>query len=516
MDQMTDSEMDQQNQGYFHSEPCIVLRGSTSSSHPNIQTMVSASGNTTNVASYYLQDAYDNSRGYGFAQYNGIQPQHNLDMGGALAANIYYSGMNPSSSTGVFTPLALNHQVSDQVPGSSTYAVSGSSSDNFGRSSAFMDDARAPYKRKVAEGIRGNHHYFNAPASSSVAPPNARHADGVAMMDNASFSSHMPSLVEVGPHGSAWNRSSEPIMVHDHNHLIRGNYLGQHFLPAPPPWFEQQLNNDGHATAWSQPLSMPYMQAPNVNGSSLENASMGLQRYHDTSSNRNGLRFPHPPPANHPPHNYHHPALPMQGVRGHNIHFHPPVTPASFRVPTNPSRSAMIPAQTGFEMVPRHVGPVPSAGLRIYRPHRAIMPDATLGHRNLPSMGFLQVDDVALIDEVGNLVDHHRDMRLDIEDMSYEDLLALGERIGKVSTGLSEETITAQMKTKTYLAPATAINLEEPASDNQESDSCIICQEEYKHQEKIGVLGCEHEYHADCLKKWLLVKNVCPICKSEA
>lgn len=30
------------------------------------------------------------------------------------------------------------------------------------------------------------------------------------------------------------------------------------------------------------------------------------------------------------------------------------------------------------------------------------------------------MQDVALIDEVGNLVDHHRDMRLDIEDMSYE------------------------------------------------------------------------------------------------
>ncbi|KAK7244221.1 hypothetical protein RIF29_39040 [Crotalaria pallida] len=521
MDRMTDSEMDQQRQGYFHSDPCIVLRGSASSSQPNIRTMMAASGNTTNVDSYYVQDAYDNSRVYGLAQYNGIQPQHNLDMGAAAAANLYY-GMNPSSSTGVF-PLPLNHRASDQLPGSSTFAVSGGSSDNFGRSSGFMDDARGPYKRKIAEGIRGNHQYFNASASSSVAPTNARHTDGVAMnpmMDTASFSLHTPSLMEVGPHGSAWNRSGDSIMVHDHNHLIRGNYLGQHFPPAAPPWFDQQLNgnsNDGHATAWNQPLPMPYMQAPNVNGSSLETASMGLQRYHDAVSNRNGLRFPHPPPANHQHHNYHHPALPpMQGVRGHNINFHPPVTTASFRVPTNPSRGAMIPTQTGFEMVPRQVGPAPSAGLRVYQPHRAIMPETTLAHRNLPPMGFLQVDDVALIDEVGNLVDHHRDMRLDIEDMSYEDLLALGERIGKVSTGLSEETITAQLKTKSYLTPATTINLEEPASAEQESDSCIICQDEYKDQEKIGILRCEHEYHADCLMKWLLVKNVCPICKSEA
>lgn len=121
------------------------------------------------------------------------------------------------------------------------------------------------------------------------------------------------------------------------------------------------------------------------------------------------------------------------------------------------------------------------------------------------------MQDVALIDEVGNLVDHHRDMRLDIEDMSYEvsiqrlvlyflvnedicvievvdnlwiiytwnswqDLLALGERIGNVSTGLSEETITNQLKTKSYSSSATGINLEEEACDDQETDSCIICQ----------------------------------------
>lgn len=41
-------------------------------------------------------------------------------------------------------------------------------------------------------------------------------------------------------------------------------------------------------------------------------------------------------------------------------------------------------------------------------------------------------------------------------------------------------------------------------------------QEEYKNMEKIGTLNCGHEYHAECLKKWLHVKNVCPICKSEA
>ncbi|KAL9322188.1 hypothetical protein ACSQ67_010241 [Phaseolus vulgaris] len=520
MDQITDSEMDQQRRGYHHSEPCILTRGTTNISQPNnMHAMVRASGNTTNVDSHFLPDAYDNARVYGVTQYNGIQHPHNLDMGVPAAANLYYSGINPSSGAGVF-PLPLNHRASDQLPGSSTFAVAGVSSDNFGRSSGFMDDVRGPYKRKVAEGMRGNYQYFNASSSSSIAPPNARHTtDGVAMMDAAPFSFRIPSLVEVGPHGSAWSRAGESIMVHDHNHLIHGNYLGQHFQPAAPPWLDQQMNgnnNDGHTTPWNQSLPMPYVQGPTVNGGSLDSASMGLQRYHDPAGSRNGLRFPHPLPVNQQHHNYHHPALPMQGVRGHNINFHPAVSAASFRVPINPSRGVAIPAQPGFELGPRHVGPAPSAGLRIYRPHRGAVPETTLEHRSLPPVGFLQVDDVALIDEVGNLVDHHRDMRLDIEDMSYEDLLALGERIGNVSTGLAEETITNQLKTKSYSTNAAGINLEEEACDDQETDSCIICQEEFKNQEKIGVLRCEHEYHADCLRKWLVVKNVCPICKSEA
>lgn len=57
-----------------------------------------------------------------------------------------------------------------------------------------------------------------------------------------------------------------------------------------------------------------------------------------------------------------------------------------------------------------------------------------------------------------------------------QDLLALGERIGSVSTGLSEETIATLLKTKVYSPKAATINLEEAASDDQETDSCIICQ----------------------------------------
>ena len=43
----------------------------------------------------------------------------------------------------------------------------------------------------------------------------------------------------------------------------------------------------------------------------------------------------------------------------------------------------------------------------------------------------------------------------------------------------------------------------------------MISQDEYKNKEEIGILQCGHEYHADCIRRWLQEKNVCPLCKSK-
>ncbi|XP_058779570.1 E3 ubiquitin-protein ligase MBR1-like [Vicia villosa] len=125
-------------------------------------------------------------------------------------------------------------------------------------------------------------------------------------------------------------------------------------------------------------------------------------------------------------------------------------------------------------------------------------------------------EDFALFNEMEHPVDQHQDMRLNIDGMSYEELIQLGERIGSVSTGLSEETIARQLKTKDFSPSPIAINLEELPPEEGDTNSCIICQEEFKNQEKIGVIKCEHEYHVDCITQWLLLKNSCPICKVEA
>lgn len=109
--------------------------------------------------------------------------------------------------------------------------------------------------------------------------------------------------------------------------------------------------------------------------------------------------------------------------------------------------------------------------------------------------------------------DRHRDMRLDIENMSYEELLALEEKMGNVSTALSEDALLKSVIVSTYPGISTE---EEEATCNikAEDTKCSICQEEYVIGDQVGKIGCEHGYHMGCLRQWLQLKNWCPICKA--
>lgn len=114
-----------------------------------------------------------------------------------------------------------------------------------------------------------------------------------------------------------------------------------------------------------------------------------------------------------------------------------------------------------------------------------------------------------------NFYDQHRDMRLDIDNMSYEELLALEERMGTVSTALPEEALSDCLKKSTYqFTPPEESSIE---CDGKKDDvKCSICQEEYVAGDEVGRLHCEHSFHVNCVNQWLRLKNWCPICKTAA
>ncbi|MCD7469802.1 hypothetical protein HAX54_009051 [Datura stramonium] len=114
-----------------------------------------------------------------------------------------------------------------------------------------------------------------------------------------------------------------------------------------------------------------------------------------------------------------------------------------------------------------------------------------------------------------NFYDQHRDMRLDIDSMSYEELLALEERMGTVSTALPEEAVSKCLQRSIYQGMHSELGAFGGGGDEDEI-KCSICQEEYVVGDEIGKLECEHGYHVECVQQWLKLKNWCPMCKASA
>ncbi|CAA6670337.1 unnamed protein product [Spirodela intermedia] len=108
--------------------------------------------------------------------------------------------------------------------------------------------------------------------------------------------------------------------------------------------------------------------------------------------------------------------------------------------------------------------------------------------------------------------DQHRELRLDIDDMSYEELLALEEEMGTVSTALTEEALARCLQRSIYGLPSTS----DASCGGGDDVKCSVCQEEYLAGDEIGKLHCGHFYHVGCVHQWLRQKNWCPICKSSA
>ncbi|KAL1346749.1 hypothetical protein HN51_020314 [Arachis hypogaea] len=114
-----------------------------------------------------------------------------------------------------------------------------------------------------------------------------------------------------------------------------------------------------------------------------------------------------------------------------------------------------------------------------------------------------------------NFYDQHRDMRLDIDNMSYEELLALEERMGSVSTALTEEALSECLKRSFFKSlPSDDVTETLNGNKNKDDTKCSICQEEYVVGDEVGNLQCQHMYHVVCIQQWLRLKNWCPICKA--
>ncbi|KAH0735554.1 hypothetical protein KY285_011261 [Solanum tuberosum] len=69
-------------------------------------------------------------------------------------------------------------------------------------------------------------------------------------------------------------------------------------------------------------------------------------------------------------------------------------------------------------------------------------------------------------------------------------------------------------KTRTYHVPTMDISGDDDVIV-EEQEACAICLIEYNDEDTIGTLQCGHEFHVECIKKWLMRKKTCPYCRAQ-
>ncbi|KAH8609059.1 Anaphase promoting complex subunit 11 RING H2 finger RING H2 zinc finger domain [Trypanosoma vivax] len=95
-------------------------------------------------------------------------------------------------------------------------------------------------------------------------------------------------------------------------------------------------------------------------------------------------------------------------------------------------------------------------------------------------------------------------VRHNIDEMSYEELLELQDRIGYVSKGITRE----QMQQCMVEVPPSVKGL------------CVVCQFQLNEPgdtdgKSVELIKCKHIFHRKCIEEWLTSNKICPTCKCE-
>ncbi|GAB4856720.1 hypothetical protein Ancab_014635 [Ancistrocladus abbreviatus] len=405
-----------------------------------------------------------------------------------------------------------------------------------------MSSGRGPYKRKspgipsITEG-GSTSGYYCAGSSSDVSSSSELQRE---MLNVDAQHSHWESMtltptyrvnhLSTGGESSLRNVRSRPTFDSESD-IFRthqsGNYLhhtnsarqpldhsnsGVHpsqTLTVPLPEWNRPVPTAPHARTITPDASGVNHEGNHFfNGNSVTNTSVQMGGYHqDLISSRN-------------------PGVPQssaatltqtaRGVRSSYVHRSNPTSRVSagnlIGHPAPPDESLQLLADSYSSSHPRSFG---SAGWRnsersgrsrlSAERYRSLSVHA-VGHDQLTPEGLMIVDRSSLYGS-RTLFDQYRDMRLDVDNMGYEELLALGESIGSVNTGLSEDLLSKCLTEMIYCS----------SDQMQEEDRCVICLEEYENMDEVALLkACRHDYHVACIKKWLSMKNSCPICKVSA
>ncbi|KAG7390542.1 hypothetical protein PHYPSEUDO_007482 [Phytophthora pseudosyringae] len=104
---------------------------------------------------------------------------------------------------------------------------------------------------------------------------------------------------------------------------------------------------------------------------------------------------------------------------------------------------------------------------------------------------------------LSGLMGHQRN--IDPDNMTYEELLRLGEEVGDV-----KKERWRRMAVQVLSSLPT-----HPWTRGHGEDTCIICQYDFVPNDRAMTLPCAHVFHEDCVGGWIRENNSCPLCKGE-
>jgi len=92
-----------------------------------------------------------------------------------------------------------------------------------------------------------------------------------------------------------------------------------------------------------------------------------------------------------------------------------------------------------------------------------------------------------------------------LDNMTYEQMIDLTDRVGCVSKGLTQNDIDNLPLIKFI-----------KNSELCKCEACAICQCDYIENESLRRLNCGHFYHSCCIDKWIKTDRKCPVCKKDS
>lgn len=97
---------------------------------------------------------------------------------------------------------------------------------------------------------------------------------------------------------------------------------------------------------------------------------------------------------------------------------------------------------------------------------------------------------------------------VDLDRMTYSEILALEDRAGRCSDSL----FTAE----DILARFPRFAFKKSGDSDPDCKVCCICLSDYEENEEVLLLPCFHRFHTNCVVNWLTHgKNECPVCKTD-